>query len=511
MSPKRAAKQARAPSYAKRGQGEELLHRAYEQLEQRVLERTAELEAASRYARNTNRLLALFAQKISVMDYLQAVLGLVQEWSGCEAVGIRITDEQGEIPYQCWTGFDPAFVEQENRLSLQRDACCCLRAISQDLLDTDRELLTPGGSYRCDDQTAFLNQLPADKQGRYRGTCAQFGFVSVAVIPLRYHNQILGALHLADSRRARFAPATVEFLESMAPLIAEAVHRFQTEAELARHRNQLELLVKQRTSELITANARLELEISERKRAQETLHQIAQELQRSNRELEQFAYVASHDLQEPLRAVAGYVRLLERRFPTSLDPKAREYVAGAVAGATRMENLITGLLAFSRIGTQSGEFAPNDFNLLLEEALHNLSAVLEESHAEVTCNRLPALSADSIQMVQIFQNLIGNAVKFRREEVPRIHIGAQQNAGRWVFAVKDNGIGIEPHYFERIFQIFQRLHTRKHYPGTGIGLAICKKIVERHRGAIWVESEPGQGSTFYFSIPEKPVIREANI
>jgi hypothetical protein len=266
----------------------------------------------------------------------------------------------------------------------------------------------------------------------------------------------------------------VEFIESMSPLIGEAVHRFQMEAELAKHRDQLEELVKQRTGEL----------------------------ERSNRDLEQFAYVASHDLQEPLRAVGGYVKLLQHRFPEKLDAKAHQYVAGAADGAERMQRLIADLLAFSRVGTRGGAFAPADLNALLRDALNNLQTSITEAGAKVTSDPLPSLTVDATQIGQLFQNLIGNAIKFRSERAPEIHVGACQEKEHWLFWVRDNGIGIEPQYAGRIFQIFQRLHSRKHYPGTGIGLAICKKIVERHGGEIRVESEPVQGSTFYFSIPE---------
>jgi light-regulated signal transduction histidine kinase (bacteriophytochrome) len=329
----------------------------------------------------------------------------------------------------------------------------------------------------------------------------KFGFASLAVIPIRYREEIIGALHLADRRPGQFPLGIVEFIESITPLIGEALHRFHTEAELAKHRDHLEVLVKQRTGELEAANARLQVEIAERKHAQESLQQTAEDLKRSNRDLEQFAYVASHDLQEPLRAVGGYVKLLQRRFPKDIDAKAIEFITGAADGATRMERLITDLLAFSRVGTRGATFVPADMNGLLAEALQNLQASIKTAGAKVTHDPMPTLAVDPTQMMQLFQNLIGNAIKFRGERPPEIHVGAQKQEGRWVFSVRDNGIGIDPQYFERIFQIFQRLHTRKVYAGTGIGLAICKKIVERHGGTIWLESQPEQGSTFYFSIP----------
>jgi PAS domain S-box-containing protein len=252
----------------------------------------------------------------------------------------------------------------------------------------------------------------------------------------------------------------------------------------------------------ITHFVAIKQDISERKRVQTALQLTAEEVKRSNRDLEQFAYIASHDLQEPLRAVGGYVKLLHRRFPEHLDAKAIEYINGAAEGAARMERLITDLLAYSRVGTRGGTFAPVDLEGILNEALRNLQAAFKSSQATITREPLPVLAVDATQIMQLFQNLLGNALKFRSERPPEIQVGARHEPGRWVFSIRDNGIGIEPQYFDRIFQIFQRLHTRTHYPGTGIGLAICKKIVERHDGAIWVESAPGQGSTFLFSLPE---------
>ena len=203
--------------------------------------------------------------------------------------------------------------------------------------------------------------------------------------------------------------------------------------------------------------------------------------------------MASHDLQEPLRAVTGYLGLIEQQLGDKLDDKGRHHIAGAVQGATRMHTLITDLLALSRVGTRGQAFEPADLNTVLDQALAGLRASLQETGARITRDPLPTLRVDAGQIAQLFQNLIGNALKFRGERPPEIHVSAQRKPGQWVLAVRDNGIGIEPQYFERIFLIFQRLHTRKQYPGTGIGLAICKKIVERHGGTIWVESQAGPG------------------
>lgn len=244
-------------------------------------------------------------------------------------------------------------------------------------------------------------------------------------------------------------------------------------------------------------------DITDQRRAEDDLKRTLTELERSNTELEQFAYVASHDLQEPLRAVTGCVQLLQKSYGDKLEADAGELIRHAVEGAARMRKLIDDLLAFSRVGTRGKPFEPTDCNAALELALANLTAALNESHAFVTHDPLPTVTADPSQLLQLFQNLIGNAVKFHGEQRPEIHVSATLKDGNWLFSVRDNGIGIEPQYRERIFVIFQRLHTRTEYPGTGVGLAICKRIVERHRGDIWVESELGKGSTFYFTIPEK--------
>jgi PAS domain S-box-containing protein len=245
----------------------------------------------------------------------------------------------------------------------------------------------------------------------------------------------------------------------------------------------------------------MNIDITARKKAEDTLKLKLEELSRSNAELEQFAYVSSHDLQEPLRMISSYLQLLQRRYQGKLDDKADRYIYFAVDGASRMQNLINDLLEFSRVATRAREPEPTDCEFLLIQALSNLDLYIKENKVTVSHDSLPEVMADSTQLIQVFQNLITNGIKFNTERAPKIHISAEKKDNNWVFSVQDNGIGINPQYFEKIFEVFKRLHKKEEYPGTGIGLAICKKIVERHYGHIWVESEPGTGSTFYFSLP----------
>lgn len=276
--------------------------------------------------------------------------------------------------------------------------------------------------------------------------------------------------------------------------------------------NQMLADIQERDRELVQANVELHQQIDARGLAEEQLKVLneqleqrvadrTEELQRSNQELEQFAYVASHDLQEPLRMVSSYMQLIERRYKGKLDADADQFIDFAVDGAKRMQALIQALLAYSRVGSRGKPLEPTSCSKVLEEVLSNLQIAIEEAGATVTHDELPMVMADATQLSQLLQNLISNALKFRGTEAPLIHIGAKKEKGNWKFSVRDNGIGIEKQFFDRIFVIFQRLHTRGEYPGTGIGLAVCRKIVERHGGRIWLESEPGKGTTFYFTIP----------
>ncbi len=241
-------------------------------------------------------------------------------------------------------------------------------------------------------------------------------------------------------------------------------------------------------------------DVTERNAMENEIKLTMEKLKQSNSELEQFAYVASHDLQEPLRMVASYVQLLERRYKGKLDKDADEFIGYAVDGANRMRGLIDDLLTYSRVSRLGKPFEPTNLESTLEVVLLNLKASITENNAVVTHDKLPVVNADGGQLVQLLQNLIGNAIKFHGKEPSRVHVSAQDRGNEYVFSVRDNGIGIAPEYFDRLFKIFQRLHTREEYPGSGIGLAVCKRIVERHGGRIWIKSQVGKGSTIYFTL-----------
>ncbi len=299
---------------------------------------------------------------------------------------------------------------------------------------------------------------------------------SELTVPIRSGDKIIGVLDIQSIELAAFDDTDVAAMETLSSQLASAID-----------------------------NARLyeeaQEELTQRRRVERMLKGMTDDLARSNKELEQFAYIASHDLQEPMRMVGSYVQLLARRYKGRLDQDADDFINFAADGASRMQNMINDLLAYSRVGMRGKAVAPTDSGAALDRALTNLKLIVAEKKATITRDPLPTLTADETQLTQLFQNLIGNAIKFQDKNAPRVHVSAALQDGAWLFSVRDNGIGIESRYQERIFEIFERLHRESEYRGTGIGLAICKRIVERHGGRIWVESQPGEGSTFFFTIP----------
>jgi light-regulated signal transduction histidine kinase (bacteriophytochrome) len=310
-----------------------------------------------------------------------------------------------------------------------------------------------------------------EKKDFLRGPlAAQAGLRGAFALPVRMGDKVLGAIEFFSREPRHPDKWLLQITVNIGNLIGQLMARRQAEAAM-------------------------------REAFQELEHKT-RELTRSNEELQQFAYVASHDLQEPLRMISSYTQLLGRRYGERLDGDAQEFMAYIVDGAARMKQLIEDLLAYSRVGTKSTEFKPVELERSVRRALSNLKGAIDDSGAIVTYDPLPTAPSDEVQLAQVFQNLIGNALKFRSQSAPRIHVAVDEKAEKWEIAVRDNGIGIEPQYFERIFMVFQRLHNKGEYPGTGIGLAICKKVVERHGGRIWVESRAGEGSSFHFTLPK---------
>jgi light-regulated signal transduction histidine kinase (bacteriophytochrome) len=250
---------------------------------------------------------------------------------------------------------------------------------------------------------------------------------------------------------------------------------------------------------LVTAAIR---NISARKKSEQELEVANQVLEESNLELKQFAYIASHDLQSPLRSIAGFVQLLQQEYEGKLDEQAQEWILRTVGAVTRMQTLIGDLLSYSRVDARSRPFTRISFLDIVNDALILLESSIHDSGGQVACGKLPIVMGDRSQLVQLMQNLIGNGLAYRSDTPPHIHISAKRSAKDWIFSISDNGIGIDPKHYEQIFEIFKRLHNQKDKPGTGIGLAVCRRVVNRHGGKIWVESEPGHGSTFHFTIPE---------
>ena len=316
-----------------------------------------------------------------------------------------------------------------------------------------------------DRRTLHIHDLAAESEDEFPTAKAlqkRDGTRTILVVPLLHDDSALGTISVRRQRVRPFTTPEIALLETFADQAVVAIE-----------------------------HTRLFQELEDRTAA----------LERSNAELEQFAYVASHDLQEPLRTVSSYVQLLAERYASRIDARADRYIGHSVSAVERMYTLINDLLAYSRVGTRGRDLVPTKTANVLDHVLEGLATTIRETAAEITWDPLPTVRADATQLGQLLQNLLGNALKYRGERPPRIHIGVQRQGGRWQFAVRDNGIGIDPEYAERIFLVFQRLHTQDEYSGTGIGLAICEKIVERHGGQLWVESQVGQGATFFFTLP----------
>lgn len=371
-------------------------------------------------------------------------------------------------------GIESAFISLYNDVKIPGDSSRCILAFSGD----GRISLEEGGTVFPSRDIVPKGILPARKRFIY-------------IVESFFYAQ-----HQLGFGLFQLGPKSGVIYESIRENISSSLRGSLLLKQVQDQAHCLEELVKERTRDLIKTNEKLEQEIIERKKAEEALI-------RSNEALQQFAYIASHDLQEPLRMIAGYVGLLERRYRDKLDHNANEFINFVINGAKRMQRMINDLLLFSRVDTKAKSFERTEGSVIVEQVLTNLQATIDEKNAEITFDPLPVIYVDSSQIAQVFQNLISNAIKFHGEKPPKVHISAKERVRDWLFSITDNGIGIEKEFMIKIFIMFRRLHGRGEYPGSGIGLTICKRIVERHGGQIWVESHPDKGSTFYFTIPKK--------
>ncbi len=390
-------------------------------------------------------------------SYLREVCDIIVKDCGHAMVwiGYAEDDENKSVRPVAWSGFEEGYLD----------------TLKLTWAETERGLGPTGTAIRTGKPSFCRDMLADPKFAPWREEALKRGYASSLVLPLKTDGRCFGAMNVYFREPDPFRREEIDLLTELADDLAHGIRTIRLQ--------------------------------NDRARAEEALRLTAEELARSNEDLQQFAHAASHDLQEPLRMIKGFLRLLEEQYKPMLDEKGREYIGFSVEGAMRMSQLIRDLLEYSKVNSQGRKFQRAEAGQALAEAMENLRTIIQESGAVVTHDELPVLVGDPTQLMQLFQNLIGNAIKFRSPDRPcRIHVGVQRLKRQIVIRIRDNGIGISRDAFDRIFIIFQRLHARQEYQGTGIGLAICKKIVERHGGRIWVESEPGQGSTFSFSLPE---------
>lgn len=419
------------------------------------------------------RILEVLNRDNEKIDLLKELLCFVKEFTKCDSIGVRLKDDQGDYPYYYYDGFSDKFIYLENELLCHTKrgesylACLCGKVLQEDKTNLDKKFFTEKGSfwsYDLDD----LNNMYDGKFDWLRGNCIKYGYKSIALVPLRYDNKVIGLFQINFFNKNRINLDFVHVLEG----IGEAVG--------------VVLIKKKRIEDFIYS--------------QKILRKTMEELKNKNEELEQFAYVTSHDLQEPLRVISNYFQLVKDNVSYE-DDNIKKYISYIQDSVNRMKLLIKELLDFYRIGKKDNFFEKVDINNTINEVCEDFELVMKETGAKVICSgKMPEVVGIKVRMKQLFYNLIGNAIKFRSDEKPLIYISFYEDDKYWTFSIKDNGIGIDPMYFDRIFGVFKRLYAREKYSGNGIGLALCQKIVETHGGQIWVESSLNDGSIFYFTL-----------
>jgi PAS domain S-box-containing protein len=541
-------------------------------------EEVSERKRIERHMRAAKQVLRLMTDASCRQEFLDGLIDSLKDWTGCRCIGIRILDNEGNIPYGAYTGFDLDFWKKENWLSISRDSCACTRVIAGNPEPQDSCCMTEKGSFLLNDSRKLLESLSEEELSRFRGVCIQSGFLSIAVVPIFDNGDVVGGIHVADERAGMVPESEIQFLEGLSRLIGEGIIKFTAKGVLEKKQEVLENIVNlipvmlcsfgadghplfvnpeferllgwsvdnaQKTDLLAeccpdeerrreameyiakgTAEWRefqiraksgeivdsawsnvilkdgshigIGIDLRERKRVEEELKAYMKKLQESNRALQEFASIASHDMQEPLRKILTFGRMLHQQYGEALGDKGGDYLKRMQSSAERMQTLLEALLDYARVTTRINPFIPVDLTELIREVLEDLDVRVSQSGGTVEVGSLPEVQGDRSQMRQLFQNLIGNALKYRGRNKPVVRVYGENGSGVTParIYVEDNGIGFEEKYLDRIFQPFQRLHGRSEYEGTGMGLAICRKIVERHGGSITARSRPGEGSTF---------------
>ena len=407
---------------------------------------------------------------------LTTVISVIGDLTGVQAVGVRLHDS-GDYPYFVYDGFPDTFIRKENSLcsrDLNGDRSpsetgtgyaldCMCGNIIRGRTDPDQSFFTPGGSFWSSNTTELLaTTTEEDRSGRTRNYCNSCGYESVALIPIKARGERVGLVQLNDKRTGMFTKELIEFVEMLGEQIGLGVQSSLAHAALKK---------------------------------------VKEELARSNQDLDQFATAVSHDLQQPLSTVMGYADLLKITAAESSNPRRSEYLRGIGEGTLRMSSMLRDLLSMSRVNTTATSSDPIELEGVFAAAEENLRAEISRQHASLSHDPLPVVKGNAVQLTQLFQNLLGNALKFHQGTPPQIHTGVVPGDQEWIFSVKDNGIGIAEADMDLIFELFRRPIQTKGYGGTGVGLALCKKIVNRLGGRIWVESETGEGSEFFFTLP----------
>ena len=458
--------------------------------EEAVRASSEEMRILYNNSRVTNDLLQLFPRKFSRKEYLDAAVILIREWSDCRQVGMRIADDEGNIPYESCAGYSSQFLMSESNLSLKQDHCVCTRVIAGMLEPHELGATTPNGSFYCINTSKFVEGLTEGQRTQYRGVCMKHGFLSLAVVPIRYRDRVIGAVHLADEREGMVPLKNVEFIEQLAFIIGEAVFRFGIENELKTLNKELEQRVVERTAQFEAAN----------------------------KELEAFAYSVSHDLRAPLRAIDGFSRVIEEEHAEKLGTAGREYFRRVRAAGQRMAQLIDAMLSLSRLTRGELNRIRVDLGSLAKTAANELKKGQPDRRVEFDIADGMTAEGDPVMLRVVVENLLENAWKFTsKTEKAKIEFGAmsqefgvrsektfnsqlQTPISQLVYYVRDNGAGFDMTYANKLFMAFQRLHTADEFPGLGIGLATVQRIIHRHGGRIWTEGETGKGATFFFTL-----------